>query len=83
MVNDLLTVLCMVSALYVLLRVIFAAAECDVRSWRGHMLRLVGLVSWRAFAAAGAVAVALGAPIGGPLLLVAVTLLFVADRRVT
>jgi hypothetical protein len=82
MVNNLITIACGLAALYILARVIFAAAELDVRAWNGHLLRLLGLVSWRALAATGGVAVAAGAPIGGPLLLMAVALLYLVDRRV-
>ncbi|MBI4997866.1 MAG: hypothetical protein HZC22_13430 [Rhodocyclales bacterium] len=82
MANDIITIVCAAAALYILMRVVFAAAELNVRAWNGHLLRLLGLVSWRALAAAGGVAVAAGAPIGGPLLLMAVALLYLVDRRV-
>lgn len=82
MVNDLMVVLCFGAALFVLYRVISAAAECKVRDWHGHLLRLAGRIGFYAMAGAGAVAVVLGAPIGGPLLLLAVTALLLADRRV-
>lgn len=82
MANDLVTIVCLSSALFVLIRVVSAASVFNVKAWNGHRWRLVGLASFWAFAGAGAVAVAAGAPIGGPLLLLAVTLLLASDRRV-
>lgn len=82
MFNDLLVIICFGAALFVLYRVIVAAAACNVRDWHGHVLRLLGRIAFYAMGGAGAVAVAVGAPIGGPLLLLAVTSLLLADRRV-
>lgn len=81
-VNNGITFFALAAAIFIVARVVFAAGEFDVREWTGHKLRLIGLIAWRALAAAGAVAVAAGAPIGGLLLLVAFALVFAADRRV-
>lgn len=82
MADNLITCVFVVAAAFVLSKVIAAAAHLNVKAFIGHRWRFASLAAFWALSGAGAVAVAAGAPIGGSLLLVALTLLFAADRRV-
>nr|MBL8412724.1 hypothetical protein [Dechloromonas sp.] len=76
-----LTVLYLVAALVVLWRTLAVIAILDARAFRGQLWRFVGIACHYALIGAGAVAVILGVPAGGPLLLGGTALACIADRR--
>lgn len=81
MLSSLLTTACIVATLYILLRAMAAASVVNARQWAGRRLCLMGIAAFWAMAASGAVAVVAGYALGGPMLLLAVTLLILSDRR--
>lgn len=69
-------------ALFILCHLIHAAATFNIKAVGMHPWRMIGLASWWSLAGAGSVAVALGAGLGGPMLLLAVACLLASERRV-
>lgn len=76
-------IICLIALLIILLKTIHVAAAIDIHRYAGHPLRFAAFAAYWALLAAGAVAVTVGAPIGGPLLLIAIALLKISDRRRT
>lgn len=72
--------ICWLALAVILCKIIHVAAAIDVHRYAGHPLRFAAFAAYWALLAAGAVAVNVGASIGGPLLLVA-ALLKLSDRR--
>lgn len=76
-------ILCLIALLIILLKTIHVAAAIDIHRYAGHPLRFAAFAAYWALLAAGSVAVTVGAPIGGPMLLIAIALLKISDRRRT
>lgn len=76
-------ILCLIALLIILFKTIHVAAAIDVHRYDGHPLRFAAFAAYWSLLAAGGVGVAAGAPIGGPLLLVALALRKISDRRRT
>ncbi len=75
-------ILCVMPALVVAWHVIHATATLDGRRFSENW-RFAALTGHYALAAAGSLAVAASAPVGGPLLLISLALRYLADRRRT
>lgn len=76
-----LAMLCLAAALVVIHHILHIAATIDVHRFDGHPARFAAMAcSWALFAV-GALMVCLGQSIGGPMLLVGLAILVVADRR--
>lgn len=76
-------IICLIALLIILLKTIHVAAAIDIHRYAGHPLRFAAFAAYWALLAAGAVAVTVGQPIGGPMLLIAIALLKISDRRRT
>ena len=76
-----ISTLCVIFAAIVMYRTIDLVWMLNIRQFSGHPWRFVALSVHCALVGAGAVAVALGAEVGGPMLLAGITLMVVADRR--
>jgi hypothetical protein len=76
-----LSVICLLALIIILARVIHVAAHLNVRRYSGHWLRFAALGAHWALLTSGAVAVTIGLPLGGQMLLIALALLLIADRR--
>jgi len=76
-------ILCLIALLIIFLKTIHVAASIDAYRYNGHPLRFAAFAAYWSLLLTGAVGVVVGAPIGGPLLLVAIALLKISDRRRT
>lgn len=65
----------------VMYRTITLVSMLDVHRFSGQPWRFIAIASHCALVGAGAVAVALGDPVGGPMLLGGITMMVLADRR--
>lgn len=79
--SPVLSALCLVAALMVVYHILHIASVIDVRRFEGHPIRFAALAACWTLFAAGALMVCMGKPIGGPMLLVGLAILSVADRR--
>lgn len=75
-----LTVLCIISAIVVLVKTAETVASIDINRYQGHPIRFAALSLHWGLVAAGSIAVALGLENGGVLLLIAIALLKLFDR---
>jgi len=79
-----MTMIYVAAVLVVLYKAMSVVAHLDVRDFSGCRGQFVGIALFWAVAVPGAVAVALNAAqIGGPLLLIALAILAMTDRRKT
>lgn len=78
-----ITLICLLALVVVVERTIHVAAHLNIHRYTGHRWRFVGLATYWSLLLAGAVATTLGLAIGGPLLLVALAILKLSDRRRT
>lgn len=78
---SLLSAILGVAAMLVLWRTIGVVASVNIHHFDGRPWRFVCLAGHWALVGAGAVAVALGSQYGGPLLLIGISLMVLADRR--
>jgi hypothetical protein len=78
---SLITALCIVALIIILARTVRVAARMDVHRYTGHRLRFVAFALYWALLAAGAVAITAGIELGGPILLIALALQKISDRR--
>lgn len=78
---SLLTVMCLIALAIILERTIHVAATLDIHRYAGHRWRFCCLAVYWSLLAAGGLATTLGLAIGGPLLLLAIALLKISDRR--
>lgn len=76
-----LKALYLLAALVILWRTLHVISVLDIRQFNGRPWQFIALASHCALVGAGAVAVALGATIGGPMLLLGVAALVLGDRR--
>jgi len=79
----LLSGLCLLSLIVVLVRTVHVISSIDIHRYTGHWIRFAALGVYWSLLCAGAVAVTVGQPIGGPMLLIAIALLKISDRRRT
>ena len=79
-----MSLLMIVSAIYILMRCIAAAAKMKRENWSGHPLRFLGLSAAYALVGGGALAFALGIHfMGGSLLMFGSLAFMVFDRRIS
>lgn len=78
---SLLSTLCFVSAALVLWRVIGVISSVNINHFDGRPWRFICLAGHWALVGGGAAAVALGSRYGGPILLIGIALMVIADRR--
>lgn len=81
MMNILITVLMMISAVLVMLRCLNVISHMSHRRWLGRQIEFVGLSIAYALIGCGSVGAALGWMPGCAALVVGVALLFFSDRR--
>lgn len=75
------TSLILAAAMIVGYRIIVVIAVLDRHKFTGQPWRFCAVAMHCALMGAGAVAVAFGSPLGGPILLCATSLMILADRR--
>lgn len=75
------TSLVMAAAAIVGYRIIVVISLLDRHKFPGQPWRFCAIAMHAALMGAGSLAVAIGSPLGGPLLLCAVSLMILADRR--
>lgn len=77
----LITLLCIVALIIILAKTVRVAARIDVNRYAGHRIRFAAFALYWSLLAAGAVATVAGIELGGPILLIALALQKVSDRR--